>query len=121
MSVLLYFLMADLFGDGHDVTVLSMPLDVTRPSRTLRDGSRAVVWSRVMMVVSAIYACSLSAAAISRTAELGQDPRDLTFVRGDLGRVLQRAGGVLEPEVEQFLLVTGETVEQFGVAEFVRC
>src|SRR5690348_13970683 len=109
--------------------VLSIPADVTVPSRTLRAlrgvPSSAVAWSSaaatsdaVSISVSVAWLMSFSALCLGGSdlalADEGVDARDLASDPRDLGGVVELPGGVAEAQVERFVLRRPQFVDQLG-------
>src|SRR5581483_771217 len=98
--------------------VLSMPLETTRPSRTLRRFTRAVAagtGSLVASLIIGLFLAPCTAAAGVRLERLGRldlalaqdrvDPRHLAPHLAEAGGVVQPPGHDLEAQVEQLDLV----------------
>src|SRR5262249_58452634 len=97
---------------------LSILVEITRPSRTLRWVVRA---SSSLPVVSSAMCLLLRFQLLGRgdlaLAQQRLDPGHLAPHLRDARDVVELAGGVLEAEVEQLLLRFTQPVLEFGVVE----
>src|SRR6188472_1726713 len=101
-------------------TVLSIPADVTTPSRTLRT-LRAVPSSDTSSDECSVAVASLmsfSALCLGGSdlalADEGVDAGDLAADPRDLGGVVELPGGVAEAQVERLVLRRPQLVDQLG-------
>src|SRR5215211_9121082 len=106
--------------------VFSMPVEVTRPSRTLRRFSRASVTSATVCLPVVLWAAVIRCRPLGRLGfgggdlplpQEGVDPGHLLAEVPEAGAVLEAPGGVLEAEVEQLGPRLAQPIDQLGVAQ----
>src|SRR5829696_7403319 len=102
--------------------VLSMPVEATRPSRTLRRFSRASLVSATTCLP--VCPCAAIIRRVGRLSGLDLplpeervDPGHLLAEVPEPGAVLETPGGVLEAEVEQLGPDLGQPIHQLVIAQ----